>query len=283
MPTAPEADDGRRRWRLVRAGKDAVPDSVRRLMSRARPSQLAAVPWTLIGSCLALAAVVSWIIFASPVFAVRQVEVSGVGLLTEHEVLLAAGVPLGLPLTRVDTGEVHERVAKLAAAESVEVTRGWPSTLRIAVAERVPVAAVKQGNAFQVFDRFGVAFLMAASAPAQTVEVVLPQTTSAATPGTTPGTTPGSAPETAPESMPADRAMRDALRVIASLTTELREQMVRLVVNGPAGIQLVLQKDRMVTWGDAEESELKAKVATALLTQRGKRIDVSVPEIVTIQ
>lgn len=259
MPTAPEPDDGSRRWRLVRAGKDAVPDSVRRLMSRARPTQLASVPWTLIGSCVALAAVVSWIIFASPVFGIRQVEISGLGLLAEEEVLQAAAVPLGLPLTRVDTDAVSRRVAMLAPAESVEVSRGWPATLHIAVTERVPVAAVKQGNVFQVFDRFGVAFLSSGSAPAQTVQVVLPDT------------------------MPADRAMRDALRVIAALTAQLREQLVRLVVNGPAGIQLVLQKDRMVTWGDAEESDLKAKVATALLTQKGKQIDVSVPEIVTIQ
>jgi cell division protein FtsQ len=131
--------------------------------------------------------------------------------------------------------------------------------LHLKVIERIPVAVVKQDNVFLVFDRFGVQFIVAPAPPADTVEVLLPQ------------------------NMPADRAMRDALKVIKSLTVELRAQLVRLVVNGPAGIQLTLQKDRMVTWGDAEESELKAKVATALLTQKGKRIDVSVPEIVTIQ
>jgi cell division protein FtsQ len=228
-------------------------------MSRARPSQLASVPWTLIGATVAATAVVSWIIFASPVFGVRQVEITGVGLLTEAEVNEAAGVQLGMPLARVDTGGVHDRIARLPAAESVEVTRGWPSTLHLKVIERIPVAVVKQDNVFLVFDRFGVQFIVAPAPPADTVEVLLPQ------------------------NMPADRAMRDALKVIKSLTVELRAQLVRLVVTGPAGIQLTLQKDRMVTWGDAEESELKAKVATALLTQKGKRIDVSVPEIVTIQ
>jgi cell division protein FtsQ len=258
MPTEP-VKGGSRRWHLVRAGKDAVPDSLRRLMSRARPSQLAAVPWTLIAASLTVVALAGWIIFVSPLFGIKQVEVSGVGLLSEEEVLQAAGVPLGQPLTRVDTDSVVDRVTKLPAAESVEVTRGWPSTLRIKVIERVGVAVVKQDTVFQVFDRFGVQFISAPAPPADTVEVALPQ------------------------NMPADRAMRDALRVIASLTAELRTQLIRLVVNGPAGIQLLLQKDRMVTWGDAEESELKAKVATALLTQKGKRIDVSVPEIVTIQ
>jgi cell division protein FtsQ len=228
-------------------------------MSRARPSQLAAVPWTLIAATMAVIGLVGWIIFVSPLFGIRQVDVAGVGLLTEAEVLQAAAVPSGQPLTRVDTDGVADRIAKLPAAESVEVTRGWPSTLHIKVIERVGIAVVKQDTVFAVFDRFGVQFFAAPAPPADTVEVALPQ------------------------NMPPDRAMRDALKVIASLTTELRAQLIRLVVNGPAGIQLVLQKDRMVTWGDAEESELKAKVATALLTQKGKRIDVSVPEIVTIQ
>jgi cell division protein FtsQ len=258
MPTEP-AEDGSRRWRLVRAGKDAVPDSLRRLMSRARPSQLAAVPWTLIVATLAVIGLAGWIIFVSPLFGIKQVQITGVGLLTEAEVLQAAAVPLGQPLTRVDTGSIGERVAKLPAAESVEVIRSWPSTLHIKVIERVGVAVVKQDTVFGVFDRFGVQFISAPAPPVGTVEVILPQ------------------------NMPADRAMRDALKVIASLTAQLRDQLIRLVVNGPAGIQLLLEKDRMVTWGDAEESDLKAKVATALLTQKGKRIDVSVPEIVTIQ
>ncbi len=252
-------EGGRRRWRLVRAGKDAVPDSVRRLMSRARPSHLASVPWSLIAVSLVAVGLAGWIIFVSPVFGIKNVEISGVGLLSEAEVREAAAVPLGQPLTRVNTGEVHDRVAKLAAAESVEVTRGWPSTLHVKVTERVPVAVVKQETVFLVFDRFGVQFIAAPAAPSGTVEVALPQ------------------------NMPPEKAMRDALKVIESLTQQLRDQLIRLVVNGPAGIQLLLQKDRMVTWGDAEESELKSKVATALLTQKGKRIDVSVPEIVTIQ
>jgi len=80
-----------------------------------------------------------------------------------------------------------------------------------------------------------------------------------------------------------DRPMRAALRVVAALTPQLRSELVKIVVNSPAGIVLMLRKDRTVTWGDAEQSDLKAKVATALLSQKGKQIDVSVPEIVTIQ
>jgi hypothetical protein len=34
-------------------------------------------------------------------------------------------------------------------------------------------------------------------------------------------------------------------------------------------------------WGDAENNEMKARVATALLNRTGKTIDVSSPEVAT--
>jgi cell division protein FtsQ len=253
------AGDGRRRWRLVRAGTDAVPDSLRRFMSRARPPRLDAVPWRQIGVVAVIVAVLSWVVWASPFLAVRAVEVSGVALLTEDQVREVASVPIGQPLARVDTAGVRRRVAALPAALSVEVSRGWPGTLRIQVTERTSAAAVKRDKVYQIFDANGVAFQTLSTVPADVALVEFPATDQ-------------------PE-----KPIRAALRVIASLTPQLRSELVKLVVKSPAGILLMLRKDRMVTWGDAERSELKSKVATALLAQKGKQIDVSVPEIVTIQ
>ena len=64
---------------------------------------------------------------------------------------------------------------------------------------------------------------------------------------------------------------------------QLRSELVVLVVDAPARIRLELRKDRIVTWGDATESELKQRVATALLAQSDERIDVSAPSVVTIR
>jgi len=236
-----QAPDGRRRWRLVRAGTDAVPSSLRRLMSRARAPRADAIPWRPIGLILLGLGVLGWLIWVSPLLAVRSVEISGVALLSEDEVRQAAGVPIGQPLARVDTDAVRSRVAALQ------------------VTERTAVAAVKRDKVYQIYDGFGVVFQTVSAVPAGVVPVEFPATDQ-------------------PE-----RPLRAALRVIASLTPELRSELVKLVVNSPAGIMLALRTDRTVTWGDAERSELKAKVATALLAQKGKQIDVSVPEIVTIQ
>ena len=247
--------DGGRRWRLVRAGTDAVPESLRRLFFPRTAERRIAVPWGLVAATLATIGFLGWLIFASPVLGVRDVRVEGLSFLDEAQVREVAGVLNGTPLTRVDVDGVSQRIASLPAVASVEVSRDWPSTLRIAVVERVPIGGIKRGNAFHLFDHQAVIFRTADSLPADVVMV----------------------------ECEADNLVKGAVMVIQALTTQLRSELVRLTIDGPAGITLVLKKDRMVTWGDAQNSELKAKVATALLKQKGARIDVSVPEIVTIQ
>jgi cell division protein FtsQ len=254
-----EPGDQGRRWRLVRAGTDAIPESLRRLMSMRVQPRLGTVRWVRIGAIAAGAGVLGWLIFLSPVLGVRSIEVSGASVLTDDEVRAAAAIRSGFPLARVDTGEIAARVAALAPVAAVDVSRGLPSTLHITLTERVPVAGVRKDDLYHLFDRDAVVFQTAKSLPVDVVEVKLPDTG------------------------PLDRPMKAAARVIQALTPQLRAELVRLEVAGPAGILLVLKKDRMVTWGDAEQSDQKAKVATALLVQKGQYLDVSVPEIVTIR
>ena len=50
----------------------------------------------------------------------------------------------------------------------------------------------------------------------------------------------------------------------------------------PTRISLELTDGRTVVWGDATDNDDKAIVATALLGQPGKTIDVSAPNVVTV-
>lgn len=261
MPSGSEPQDGsRRRWYLVRASTDAIPSSVRRFMRRARQRRLrAAAPWGLLAATAAVLALFGWLVFVSPVLGVRQIEVAGVLILDPDQVKQAAAVSQGTPLARVDADAVRDRVGALPAAGSVTVSRRWPSTLVITVVERTPVAAVPNGKHFDLLDGHGVIFDTVPQPPAGVFTVRL------AAPG------------------PRDESTQAALAVIAALTPKLRSELVTLVVDGPARIRLELRKDRVVTWGDAEESELKAKVATALLSGPHKRIDVSAPDVVTFR
>lgn len=254
-----ETPDGLRRWRLVRASRDAVPASVRRFMARARRRRMrAAAPWGLVLLVLLLVAGGSWLALRTSVFGVNVIQVTGVSILTPDEVRVAADVPTGTPLARVDTKSVAGRIRALAPVASVEVGRSYPSTLTIAVTERVPVAVVAQDKKFLLLDRTGVAFLTVAARPSGLPLVAVAQ--------------PG----------PDNPETRAALAVLAVLTPELKAELTRLVVDAPARIRLELRKGRTIIWGDTSEGATKARVATVLLTRSGTQIDVSAPEVVTI-
>lgn len=253
-------DPGGRRWRLVRARRDAVPSSVRRFTERARQRRLrAALPWALGAALLALAGLLGWLAYNTSILGVREVRVNGTALLSADEVRTAAGVARDTPLPRVDLAEIRRRVAELPPVDRVTVSREWPDALLVEVQERVAVAAVPQGKRMLLMDAAGVGYHTVADRPARLPLLRL------ARPG------------------PADPATRSALRVLGALTDELREQLTELVVDGPARIKLKLREGRQVIWGDATENEAKAKVATVLLDRDGRTIDVSAPEVVTIR
>ena len=254
-----QTPDGLRRWRLVRASRDAVPASVRRFMARARRRRLrAAAPWGIGALVVLIAGALVWLALQTSVMGVDLIRVTGARILSPDEVRSAAAVRSGTPLARVDTHAVAGRVAALAPVESVDVGRSWPNTLTIAVVERSAVAAVPQDKKFALVDRHGVAFLTVDERPDG-----LPQLR-VAKPG------------------PDDPQTQAGLRVLGDLTPQLRQVLVQVVVDAPARIRLELAKGRVVVWGDATQGELKARVATALLTRSGTQIDVSAPEVVTI-
>jgi cell division protein FtsQ len=251
---------GGRNWRLVRADTDAVPSSVRRFMARARQRRLRAVlPWAVGLGVLAVAGLLTWMVYGTSVLGVRDVRIEGTEVLTPLQVQQAAAVPMRKPLARVDVDGVRARVEGLAPVERAIVSRSWPATLVVKVIERQPVAAVPDGKEFRLIDAEGVAYRTVSRAPDG-----LPVAQLAA---------PGEG----------DVNTRSALTVLAALTPQLRTQLMSISVTGPARISLELRKDRTVIWGDDTASVRKAKVATALLGQKGDTIDVSAPDVVTIR
>jgi cell division protein FtsQ len=248
-----------RRWRLVRAPGRSAPASVRRFHQRIRRRRLrSAAPWLAVGGALALAGLIAWVVFGTALLGVRHVTVSGTSVLSEEDVRAAAAVAPDTPLARVDLDRVRAAVAALAPVRQVEVSRQWPGTLVIDVVERTGLAAVPMGPRFGVLDASGVVFRTTGTRPRELPLIVVDR--------------PG----------PSDVATRSAVRVLGSLTPQLRERLARLVATAPARIRLELTDDRTVVWGDAEDNDTKARVATALLKREGTVIDVSAPDFVTV-
>lgn len=249
-----------RRWRLVRARRDAVPDSVRRFTARARQRRLRALrPWLIGLAGAGLVAVSGVVVWATPLLGVDRIRVEGNHLVAPGEVRRAAGVPAGTPLARVDTAAVARRVAGLPPVQRARVRRDWPGALVVRVVERTAVAAAPDGTGFVVLDRTGVGFVRAANRPAGLPLVRL------ASPG------------------PDDPATRAAMSVVGALTPELRAALVAVVAEAPTRIRLELSGGRAIIWGDATENETKARVATSLLRRPGQTIDVSAPDVVTVR
>lgn len=198
---------------------------------------------------------VAWLMYVSSVFGVRTVQVEGTRLLSAQEVRDAADVAPGIALARLDTDAVADRVRTLAPVASVTVSRDWPRQVRIVVAERVAVAAVRQGGRISGMDAEGVLFRTYPRVPAR-----LPLVDAEGL-----------------EDIGEDEALREAAEVVASLAPQIVRRVAVVEVVSRDDITLVLQDEDRVTWGSAEDSDRKAEVLAALLAQPASVYDVSVP------
>jgi cell division protein FtsQ len=212
------------------------------------------------GIALAAAApvgVLAWVLLASPLLAVRSVTVSGTVRLTAAQVRAAADVVPGTPLAMVDAAAVVRRVETLKPVAEVRVSRGWPSTLRLQVVERAPVAGVRTAAGVGLLDSSGTVFATVPALPAGVVRLQVLR--------------PG----------PGDPATRAALTVLAELPQPMRGRVRIVRAASPSSVTLVLADGRRVLWGGTGDSAQKALAAEALLRMPGTVFDVSRPGVVT--
>jgi cell division protein FtsQ len=212
-------------------------------------------------------ATVAWVLWASPLLAVREVQVDGAVSLTAGEVREAAGVATGTPLLRVDVDAARARVARLPQVASVEVTRGWPSSVVVTVTERVALAVVEsQGQRYLVDDE-GVLFDTITGDPP-----------------------PGVVPLDVATPAPGDRATAAGLAALASLPGSVRSEVTSARARSADDVELLLTDGTTVLWGDGDDSAAKGRVLSALLDQLADgtldpatTIDVSSPDAVVLR
>nr|WP_307856795.1 cell division protein FtsQ/DivIB [Mycolicibacter acidiphilus] len=198
------------------------------------------------------------ILYFTPLMSVRAVEVEGIAEVTRDEVVAVAAVQLGTPLLQVDTSAVADRVSEIRRVASVRVQRQYPSTLRIAVVERIAVAVKDFPDGPHLFDRDGVDFATAPPPPGLPYFDV---------------DDPG----------PTDPASRAALRVLTALAPEVAGQVSRIAAPSVSSITLTLTDGRIVVWGNTDRTAEKAQKLAALLTQPGHIYDVSSPDLPTVR
>jgi cell division protein FtsQ len=228
----------------------------------------------LIGlAAAALLAGTVWLLLASPWATVSRVEVGGLHRVDAAAVRAAARPEVGRPLLLADTDRVAAQVRRQPLVAEVEVSRRWPSTLRVTVRERNPVAAVPGPNGVRLVDVDGVvvdlAMLPPQNLPLVEVNVGTPDS---AQPAADPAANPARSP------MPGAAALRACLAVLEGMPARLRAEVHQIGADGPESVWLVLDDRSRVQWGGADRTPLKAEVLQALRKQRAARYDVSAPD-----
>lgn len=261
-------DRGARRSGVRRSGPvTPLPHRRGRRPGRGRHPVGRRPPAVQLGAVLLGLGLVGWLLWGSPVLSVRSVSVDGVSTLSAEQVRETAGIEPGTPLLRVDVSSARDRVARLPQVHSVEVARGWPSTVVITVVERRPVALVGTPGSRSLVDASGVLFdTVTGDPPAGVVPLDV------ADPG------------------PEDPPTMAALGALTALPPEVRVQVGGARATSAEDVTLTLTDGTVVRWGTAEETPEKAAALAAVLVQieagtlgPAGTIDVSTPDAVVLR
>ena len=208
---------------------------------------------------LLVLAVLAGVLFLTPLLAVREVSVRGAQLTDPARVEQAVEGYRGVPLTRISKQEVRERVGSIPQVRSIEVLLEPPHRLVVQLHERVPVAAVEDGDEFLVVDSEGVALTTAPAAEEAGVPVV-----------------------TGGREVVGSERFEAIAAVLAALPESVLAQLRTASAESLSSVELAFDDGRTVVWGTAEHSELKAQVLRELVEARGadsgvETYDVSSP------
>ena len=212
-------------------------------------------------AAVAIVAGVAWALLGSRLLVVRSVQVTGTGAqVSRAQVLAAARVPAGVPLIRVSTAAVAQRVDGIREVQSTHVSRSWPSTVVISVQLRTPVFAVAVPGGYALVDAYGVDVRNLARRPPRLP--LLPLTTG----------TGGAAGLS---------SLRPVASAGAAVLRELPPRVARRVAvvsaPTPSEVSLQLANGVVIVWGDSSRAAEKARELTLLMRTHARRYDVSAP------
>jgi cell division protein FtsQ len=197
-------------------------------------------------------------VFSTPLLGVRSVQVAGTKDLSTQQVLTAAAVKSDSPMLTIDLAGIRDRVAGLSWVASVDVSRSWPSTVLVAVRERVAIGVIKTPAGVHLVDNTAKDFAVVPTEPPGLPELQLTK------------------------SSPTDPVATAVVRVLLAVPDKVRAEVLSVSAKSPDSVVLALSAGRQVRWGGVSDSARKAAVLTALMSQPGKVYDVCSPELATI-
>lgn len=206
--------------------------------------------WLLAFLAIAAIAAAAWLVLFSSVLAVRSIDVVGADGMAADQVRGASSIALGVPLARMDADRAARGIRELPWVADVEVRRGWPDRVVLAVTVRTPAATLAGGD--DLVDATGAVFAGVGPVPAD-LPVVKGE----------------------------GEALATAMAVLASLPPDLAPRVVRLAATTRDDVTLTLRSGAIVRWGSSDQAAAKAEVLRVLLERRRDLYDVTSPETPT--
>jgi cell division protein FtsQ len=240
-------------------------------------------PWAIVGAGAVVVAVAAVGLVASPVFDADTITVSGERHLSETQVLRIARIDHDTNVFRVDEGTVERRLQRSPWVLDARVTADLPSTIRIEVMERSPVAVASTPAGVSLVSADGVVL-----GPAP-VGVAFPEIRASEIPAAGDPTAAGAATdpvvdESAAGAVPlSDEAIEEGAKAAGALSRALPGEVATIDVAPDGTLTLDLEGGVGVAFGRAIELEAKAEALTAILSYaKGEptplvSIDVSTP------
>lgn len=99
-----------------------------------------------------LLATAIFVIFKSPFFDVKKIEVHGNHRLGKEKIISVSGIYTGVNIFKINLGDAAANLDALPVLKEVELRRNFPSQVVIDVRERNPVALLPAGDGFVYVD-----------------------------------------------------------------------------------------------------------------------------------
>jgi cell division protein FtsQ len=214
-------------------------------------------PWraaVLAGLGLAIIAGAAWALLGSSLLVVRHVQVRGNRLVSATAVLAVAGLRMGEPLARINTGAVARRIERITQVRSAQVSTSWPDTVVIVITERTPGLAVRSGGEYELIDADGVIVRTSVRRPRGLPVLTDP-----------------------PPVLRGSVAVRAAVQVLHELPAAVRPDVRMLTASSAGSVDLLLRGGVTVRWGGTGQAAAKAAELVILLRTHARTVDVSDP------
>ena len=243
--------------------QDEEPDANLKRFVRKRSKYL------VTGSAFFVAIVLVLIVLASPIIAVRQVDIEGSKYMNNDLLVSVEQSLLGKALLTVDTREASRRLEEDPWVETVRIRQFFPSRLLIEIAERVPVAwFIGVDNRARIVDAQGRVLAVEDGQPTEYLQIT----------GVGPNLSPGNS---------AGALYKAAAQLATGLPDELAKIVLNVGTGGPNQLVMTLRSGTLVNFGEPVNVLNKLISLVVLLRRQDSKqiisIDLSNPDIPTVQ